>query len=82
MIDIRCKACKRLAFKASDDATGTFQTRCQRSSCGRVFMVTLPFKRRIKEEDKMNKEASTSTTQTEIYSNCENKYLALKFRFY
>lgn len=42
MIDIRCNACKRLAFKASENATGTFETRCQRSSCGRIITVTLP----------------------------------------
>ena len=42
MIQIRCNACKRLAFEASEDATGVFKTRCQRSSCGRLFTVTLP----------------------------------------
>jgi hypothetical protein len=76
MIDIRCKACKRLAFKASDDAKGVFETRCQRSSCGRVFMVTLPFKRRVKEGNKLNDEANKSSTQTKVYSICGNEYLA------
>jgi hypothetical protein len=42
VIQIRCKVCKRLAFEASEDATGVFKTRCQRSSCGRLFTVTLP----------------------------------------
>jgi hypothetical protein len=76
MIEVRCKVCKRLAFKASDDAKGVFETRCQRSSCGRIFMVTLPFKKRIKEENKLNDEANKSSTQTKVYSNCENQYLA------
>ena len=42
MIQIRCKVCNRLSFEASEDAAGTFRTRCQRSSCRRLFTVTLP----------------------------------------
>ena len=42
MIQVRCKACKRLAFEASEDATGTIRIRCKRSTCGRFFTVTLP----------------------------------------
>lgn len=45
MLEIRCKVCKRLAFKASEDATGVFETRCQRACCGRIFTVTLPLKK-------------------------------------
>jgi phage FluMu protein Com len=42
MVEIRCKVCKRMAFKASEDATGLLETRCNR--CGRTFTVILPLK--------------------------------------
>lgn len=42
MIQIRCKVCKRLAMEVSEDAICTIRTRCQRSSCKRLFTVTLP----------------------------------------
>jgi hypothetical protein len=42
VIDIRCKVCNRLAFKACEDAIGVFETRCNK--CGRKFTVALPLK--------------------------------------
>lgn len=45
MIQIRCKVCKRLAMEVSEDAICTIRTRCQRSSCKRLFTVTLPHAR-------------------------------------
>ena len=42
MIEIRCKACKRLALEVTDETTGRIKVRCKRASCGKWVEVILP----------------------------------------
>lgn len=44
-IEIRCKACHKLAMKVSADATGTIMTRCKKNTCGKWITVTLPLRK-------------------------------------
>lgn len=42
MIVIKCKACERVNFEASEDLTGTVRMRCKRPTCKRMMTIRFP----------------------------------------
>ena len=68
MVEIRCKVCNRLAFKASEDAKGAFETLCNK--CGRMFTVTLPLIRNKAVESGACKNSSKESDESAPLDGC------------